>query len=203
MITVLTTGRSASTWYCDKLAKETGYENLDEIFIRQSNTTLFLKNKEINQGSYFFPKFVNNSNYIVKLIAAQRHKQNIRLFDQVLNSSSKIVFLLRKDCQAQIKSLLSLAFAITYHKKYAHDEFNVPIIIPKEYIDENWKKWETQLITQLTYLYEVYSTSNFNKELVFTEDAVQHDYRKLNRPFVYETNLPYSEHINKLVEKFK
>ena len=202
MITVLTTGRTASTWYCDYLAKETGYQNLNEIFVRPSNTTLFLKNKEINQGSYFFPKLNSNSNYIVKLIASQRYRQNISLFDKVLNNSSKIIFLLRKDCQAQLKSMLSLAFAITYYKKYSQDEFNDPIIIHKQYIEDNWEKWESQLSDQLIYLYEIYSTITCDKELLFTEDIIQKEYKKLNRPFIYETNLPNPEHIIKLVEKF-
>ena len=101
MITVVTLGRSASNWYCEKLAKETRYENLNEVFLTQQLGYRFLLNKN---------NFNQKNKTIVKLLAFQQlvvMKSYPNAFKKVIKNSSRVIFLIRQDFFSQIKSSFS------------------------------------------------------------------------------------------------
>ena len=182
MITVLTTGRSASNWYCDKLAKEYNYECLFENFYNQAST---LK---------FFLNYKNKTNIVIKLIPYQWKRLYSNVHITLMDRSEKVIFLIRKDYQAQIRSSFAGTYAkIKYDIKF-HDEFTDPIVIPKDYIDKNWSV-QTDIFVEsfetIKSLYESYDKPT--KSLVFTEDVILEDERKLNRPFIFEKELVYPE----------
>jgi hypothetical protein len=194
MITVLTTGRTASTWYCEKLAKDFGYENLNEVFLTQQSGYRFLLNKN---------NFNQENKIIVKLLAFQQlvvMKSYPNAFNRVIKNSSKVIFLIRRDFFSQIKSSFSGHYAKTLDKGM-FDQFDETITVPKEYIDIYWKIWVDSAEQQLLYLLELYNSLD-RTELVFTEDITS-DSDRLKRPFLYESELLYPSHLQTIIEEFK
>jgi hypothetical protein len=160
MITVLTTGRTASTWYCNQLAKDFGYENLNEVFLTQQLGYKFLLNKN---------NFNQENKTIVKLLAFQQlvvMKLYPNAFKKVIKNSSKIIFLIRKDFYSQIKSSFSGHYAKTLNKGM-FDQFDKTIIVPKEYIDKYWKIWVDSTEKQLLYLLELYKTIDKKRTSIY------------------------------------
>jgi len=194
MITVLTTGRSASTWYCNKLAKDTGYQNLNEVFLTQQLGYKFLVNPS---------NFNKENKTIVKLLAFQQlvvMRAYPNAFKKVIKNSSKVIFLIRRDFYSQIKSSFSGYYAKTLDKGM-FDQFDETIVVPKDYIDQFWKIWVNSAEQQLLYLLDLYKTVE-QKELVFTEDITT-DSDRLKRPFLYESELSYPSHLHTIIEQFK
>ena len=194
MITVLTTGRTASTWYCEKLAKDFGYENLNEVFLTQQSGYRFLLNKN---------NFNQENKIIVKLLAFQQlvvMKSYPNAFNRVIKNSSKVIFLIRRDFFSQIKSSFSGHYAKTLNKGM-FEQFEETVMVPKEYIDIYWKIWVDSAEQQLLYLLELYN-SHDHTELVFTEDITS-DSDRLKRPFLYESELLYPSHLQTIIEEFK
>jgi hypothetical protein len=194
MITVVTLGRSASTWYCDKLAKDTGHENLNEVFLtQQSGYKFFLNNRNFNK----------ENKTIVKLLAYQQlviMRSYPNIFKKVIKNSSRVIFLIRRDFLSQLKSRFSGGYAKIVLGKGPFDEFDEPIIIPKDYIDVYWPRRVREAEEELLYLLELYNSIE-QKELVFTEDITT-DSSRLRRPFVYETDLEVPYYLQKIIEKF-
>lgn len=194
MITVLTTGRTASTWYCDYLAKDFEYENLNEVFLTQQSGYKFLLNPN---------NFNKENKTIVKLLAFQQlvvMKAYPNAFKKVIKNSSKIIFLIRRDFFSQVKSSFSGHYAKTLDKGM-FEQFEETVMVPKEYIDKYWKIWVDSTEKQLLYLLELYKTID-KKELVFTEDITQ-DSDRLKRPFKYECELACPYHLQEIIEQFK
>ena len=194
MITVLTTGRTASTWYCDYLAKDFGYENLNEVFLTQQSGYKFLLNPN---------NFNKENKTIVKLLAFQQlvvMKAYPNAFKKVIKNSSKVIFLIRRDFFSQVKSSFSGHYAKTLDKGM-FEQFEETVMVPKEYIDKYWKIWVDSTEKQLLYLLELYKTID-KKELVFTEDITQ-DSDRLKRPFKYECELACPYHLQEIIEQFK
>lgn len=182
MITVITLGRSASNWYCEKLAKEHNYECLFENFYNQNSTLRF------------FLKYRNRTDIVIKLIPYQWQRLGSNVHIQLMDKSTKVIFLIRKDYQAQMRSSFTGTYAKNKHDIEFHDEFTDPIVIPKDYIDKNWSL-QTDIFVEsfktIKSLYESYDKPS--KSLVFTEDVILEDERKLNRPFIFEKELVYPE----------
>lgn len=180
MITVLTTGRTASTWYCNKLSEETGYENLNEVFVNNQPTIKFTLHRVFNK----------NKNIIIKLTPFKWQQFKNLDITKLLNNSEKVILLLRKDFKAQSKSefagrYLKNTFGISWH-----DEFTDPITIPKIYIDTYWKSFSSTNTKRLEYIIDMYNLLNINnKSIVYTEDITANSYKKLNRPIIFETSL--------------
>jgi hypothetical protein len=194
MITVVTLGRSASTWYCEKLAKDFGYENLGEVFLTQQSGYKFLLNKN---------NFNQENKIIVKLLAFQQlvvMKSYPNAFNKVIKNSSKVIFLIRRDFFSQIKSSFSGHYAKTLNKGM-FEQFEETVMVPKEYIDIYWKIWVDSAEQQLLYLLELYNSHDYT-ELVFTEDITS-DSDRLKRPFLYESELLYPSHLQTIIEEFK
>ena len=194
MITVLTTGRTASTWYCDYLAKDFGYENLNEVFLTQQSGYKFLLNPN---------NFNKENKTIVKLLAFQQlvvMKAYPNAFKKVIKNSSKVIFLIRKDFFSQVKSSFSGHYAKTLDKGM-FEQFEETVMVPKKYIDVYWKIWVDAAEQQLLYLLELYNSLE-HTELVFTEDITS-DIDRLKRPFLYESELSYPSHLQTIIEEFK
>jgi len=194
VITVVTLGRSASTWYCDQLSKDTGYENLGEVFLTQQSGYKFLINPN---------NFNKENKTIVKLLAFQHlvvMRSHPNAFNKVIKNSSKVIFLIRRDFFSQIKSSFSGHYAKTLDKGM-FDQFDETITVPKEYIDIYWKVWVDSAEQQLLYLLELYNLHD-HTELVFTEDITS-DSDRLKRPFFYESELSYPLHLQTIIEQFK
>lgn len=194
MITVLTTGRTASTWYCNQLAKDTGYQNLNEVFLTQQSGCKFLLDQR---------NFNKENKTIVKLLAFQQlvvMRAYPNAFKKVIKNSSKVIFLIRRDFYLQIKSSFSGHYAKTLDKGM-FDQFSETIVVPKDYIDQFWKIWVDSAEQQLLYLLDLYKTVE-QKELVFTEDITT-DSDRLKRPFLYEDELSYPSHLHTIIEQFK
>lgn len=194
MITVVTLGRSASSWYCDKLAKDFGYQNLGEVFLTQQSGYKFLLNNN---------NFDQKNKTIVKLLAFQQlvvMKSHPNAFKKVVKNSSKVIFLIRRDFFSQIKSSFSGHYAKTIDKGM-FDQFAETVMVPKEYIDVYWKIWVDSAEQQLLYLLELYNSLE-HRELVFTEDITS-DSDRLKRPFLYERELSYPLHLQTIIEQFK
>jgi len=195
MITVLTLGRTASSWYCDKLAKDFGYQNLGEVFLTQQSGFKFLLDNN---------NFNRENKTIVKLLSYQQleiMKSHPNAFKKVIKNSSKVIFLIRRDFLSQIKSSFSGNYAKTNFDKRFFDQFEETVMVPKEYIDKYWKIWVDSTEKQLLYLLELYKTID-KKELVFTEDITQ-DSDRLKRPFKYECELACPYHLQEIIEQFK
>ena len=194
MITVLTTGRTASTWYCDYLAKDFGYENLNEVFLTQQSGYKFLLNPN---------NFNKENKTIVKLLAFQQlgvMKAYPNAFKKVIKNSSKVIFLIRRDFFSQVKSSFSGHYAKTLDKGM-FEQFEETVMVPKKYIDVYWKIWVDAAEQQLLYLLELYNSLE-HTELVFTEDITS-DIDRLKRPFLYESELSYPSHLQTIIEEFK
>ena len=194
MITVLTTGRTASTWYCDYLAKDFGYENLNEVFLTQQSGYKFLLNPN---------NFNKENKTIVKLLASQQlvvMKAYPNAFKKVIKNSSKVIFLIRRDFFSQVKSSFSGHYAKTLDKGM-FEQFEETVMVPKKYIDVYWKIWVDAAEQQLLYLLELYNSLE-HTELVFTEDITS-DIDRLKRPFLYESELSYPSHLQTIIEEFK
>ena len=85
MITVVTLGRSASTWYCEQLAKAFDYENLGEVFFNNTIANKFRLKQQFN----------NKNNIIIKLTPYEWKRINPPVnIDQIFNKSEKVIFLL-------------------------------------------------------------------------------------------------------------
>jgi hypothetical protein len=182
MITVVTLGRSASNWYCEKLSKENNYECLFENFHNQAST---LK---------YFLKYKNRTDIVVKLIPYQWHKIYSHVHIKMMDKSEKVIFLIRKDYQAQMRSSFAGTYAKNVYDIEFHDEFIEPIIIPESYIDKHWESQIDIFVKSLDIikdLYKVYDKPT--KSLVYTEDAILEDEKKLNRPFIFEKKLWYPD----------
>lgn len=195
MITVLTTGRSASTWYCKELAKQLGYQNLGEVFLTEHSGYKFL----INPAN-----FNKENKTIVKLLAYQQlrtMKTHKNAFNKVIKNSSRIIFLIRRDFFSQVKSSFSGLYLKDKFKMNLFDQFDEPIIIPKDYIDMYWHLRVEIAEQELLYLLDLYNSIE-QKELVFTEDITT-DSSRLKRPFLYETDLEFPHHLQTIIEQFK
>ena len=196
MITVLTLGRTASSWYCDKIAKDFGYQNLGEVFLTQQSGFKFLLDNN---------NFNRENKTIVKLLSYQQleiMKSHPNAFKKVIKNSSKVIFLIRRDFLSQIKSSFSGNYAKTNFDKRFFDQFEETIVIPKEHINEYWHIRIKVAEQELLYLLELYNSFE-QKELVFTEDIVQHEYNRLKRPFLYEVEPEYPKHLEEIIEQFK
>jgi hypothetical protein len=182
MITVVTLGRSASNWYCSKLARDYGYECLFEV-LHDNNT--YLK---------YFLKHRNNKKIVIKLIPYQFGKVYSKKHVNLLNDSERVIFLIRKDYQAQMRSSFAGTYAKNKYNIEFHDEFNDPITIPTEYIEEHWDKQLNIFLQSFNTIRDLYiNFQNINKSVVYTEDVIKSDNRKLNRPFIFEKELWYPE----------
>jgi hypothetical protein len=183
MITVVTLGRSASTWYCKQLAKETGYENLDEVFLNNTTANKFRLKQQLNK----------KDDIIIKLTPYEWKRISYPIdIDQIFNKSEQVIFLLRKDFKQQLKSefggrYLKNTFGIQWH-----DEFDETYIIPKEYIDTHWENFVKMYSNELKYITELYEALNINtKSIVYTEDIVANNFKKLKRPIEFEIPLTF------------
>lgn len=182
MITVVTLGRSASNWYCEKLAKEYNYKCLFENFLNQKSTLDYFLNHR------------NRTDVVIKLIPYQWKRLYSNIHVKLMDKSEQVIFLIRKDYRAQMRSSFAGTYAKINHNIKFHDEFIEPIIIPKEYIDQHWKTQVDMFVESfetIKNLYQIYDRPT--KTLVFTEDVILQDERKLNRPFIFEKELVYPE----------
>jgi hypothetical protein len=182
MITVVTLGRSASNWYCEKLAKENNYECLFETFYNQKSILTY------------FLKYKDRSDVVIKLIPYQWKRLYSNIHIKMMDKSTQVIFLIRKDYQAQMRSSFAGTYAkINYDIKF-HDEFTDPIIIPESYIDKHWNNQIDIFVESfetIKSLYQLYDKPT--KSIVFTENVILADERKLNRPFIFEKELIYPE----------
>jgi hypothetical protein len=183
MITVVTLGRSASNWYCEKLAKETGYESLGEVFLNDAAANKFKLKQHFNKSNKI----------IIKLIPLECKRINPPVnIEKVLNDSEKVIFLLRKDFNLQLQSqfageYLKNTFVINWH-----NEFDKTHIVPKEYINTHWENFVKIYSNELKYITELYETLNITtKTIVYTEDIVANDFNKLKRPIEFEIPLNF------------
>lgn len=182
MITVVTLGRSASNWYCEKLAKEYNYECLFENFYNQKSTL------------HYFLNYKNKTDVVIKLIPYQWKRLYSNVHIRLMDKSEKVIFLIRKDYQSQMRSSFAGTYAKTNYDIKFHDEFTDPIVIPESYIDERWNKQIDIFVESFETIKSLYQTYDKpTKSLVFTEDVILEDERKLNRPFIFEKELVYPE----------
>lgn len=180
MISVVTLGRSASTWYCNKLSEETGYENLNEVFLNNQTATKF----------NLYRVFNKNKNIIIKLTPVEWQQFKNLDITKLLNNSERVILLLRKDFKAQTKSEFAGRYLKNIFGILWHDEFTDPITIPKIYIDTYWKSFSSTYAKRLEYIIDTYNLLNINnKSIVYTEDITANSYKKLNRPIIFETSL--------------
>jgi hypothetical protein len=183
MITVVTLGRSASTWYCEQLAKAFDYENLGEVFFNNTIANKFRLKQQFN----------NKNNIIIKLTPYEWKRINPPVnIEKIFNESEQVIFLLRKDFKQQLKSefggrYLKNTFGIQWH-----DEFDETYVIPKEYINTHWETFVRMYSNELKYITELYDTLNINtKSIVYTEDIVAKEFNKLKRPIEFEIPLNF------------
>jgi len=182
MITVVTLGRSASNWYCEKLAKENNYECLFEAFYNEAAT---LK---------FFLKYKNRNDIVIKLIPYQWQRLNSDVHIKMMDKSEQVKFLIRKDYHAQIRSSFVGTYVRNNYNINFHEEFIEPITIPKSYIDKHWQSQIDIFVKSFGAITDLYKTYDKpTKSLVYTEDVILEDEKKLNRPFIFEKDLWYPE----------
>jgi hypothetical protein len=184
MITVVTLGRSASTWYCEQLAKNTGYENLGEVFFSNATANKFRLTNHINK----------KNDIIIKLTPYEWKRITPPVdIDKIFNNSEQVIFLLRKDFKQQLKSEFGGRYIKNTFNINWHDEFDETYIVPKEYIDTNWENFVKMFTSELKYITELYETVNITttKSIVYTEDIVAKDFNKLNRPIEFEIPLNF------------
>jgi hypothetical protein len=187
MITVVTLGRSASSWYCNQLAQTTGYENLGEVFFNNNIANKF----RLKQ------KFNNKNNIIIKLTPYEWKRINPAVnIEKIFNDSEKVIFLLRKDFKLQLQSEFAGIYLKDTFKINWHDEFNETYIIPKEHINNHWENFVRMYSNELKYITELYETLNIDtKSIVYTEDVVVSHFNKLKRPIEFEIPLNFDINI--------
>ena len=198
-ILVLTSPRTASTTYMELLSNLYHLDNCFEphpLYAAHSPYARELLEKTT-------ARYLNNKNSVLKIHAGHitefvPHRDK-GWFQNILDHTDDIHFLLRRDMCAQIKSL----FVGTYYANnlnvdnihdHFHDSWHEELVIPDT--PENRQRWQSMellLHTNLTGLTALYHMLiDRNPKVVWTEDlANQTQSGKLNRPVIFEWEPEY------------
>jgi LPS sulfotransferase NodH len=172
VILVLSTYRSASTWYCNQLEHSTKYTNLNECF-----------HESISDHRMQLRHVLRSNKTIVKLFPYHSTQSNItELTDTLVDMASQVVVLGRRNTYEQIKS-----YYIAKTTKHWHGDVDDTIHI--NYNADLWNSYRSFMLNEIQTL-KTYQ-SRYSTELVFTEDLDQQG--RYNRHIVWDHSPPYTE----------
>ena len=155
MILVISSYRSGSTWFCQQLAKSTGYVNLDEMF----HENLAENHK------HHLRKLISLNNSIVKIFPFHLSESPINnLLDLLIQLSEKIIILVRKNTYDQCKSLYIAKSCSNWHEK------NINLTIT--YDPKTWNRYYNFLDNEITEIKKIINKIP-NAEIVYLEDLNQ------------------------------
>lgn len=157
MILVLSTYRSASTWYCSALAERNTLYNYDELF-HESQCDLHKQSLR---------ELARNNSCVVKIFPYHFSSTPVPLLiDKLINIASEVHVVVRKDFDAQLRS-----YYIAKQLRDWHSDIDSAAVT---YDDEKWQQYHKFLYNQHVEL------SNIVKSIVtvpclikYTEDFPQ------------------------------
>lgn len=195
--TLLSTARSGSTWYATVLARKHKAKFLNEIF---HDRNLREHKSIIMDILRMFSK--KEKNCLIKLFPSHAEYSSVKnLLEIIVNSSTEIQILVRKDFLSQVKSI----YVALEYEKYKNpdslenfsstwqDNFSEPLVI--ERIDHQQLNTIVEHLKQeLKILSELYKKYKF--KLLYLEDIendfdyVPTDLGKLTRPVIWNEPFP-------------
>lgn len=177
MITVFSTYRTASTYFCSKLEQEyLGYKNLGEYF----HEKFLLDHKKRLSGLYKTKK------NILKIFPYHLNISTEPLLTSILDLSERNIFLIRPDFDSQVQSYYVAKYLSKTEQKTWHEEWDKPINI--ELDKEYYQRCVNFLQKEYYTLSDLYNKLK-NKELVFTNQLEQNKYK---RPIIWDKKPGYT-----------
>lgn len=161
MILVLTTPRSASTWYCKHLATEYNLHNFGELF------AMDIKEKHKQQ----LEKLKANPNSVVKVHTVHISNSPVKRFkEKLIRQADDIKILVRKDFNAQVKSFYAAAQVESITGRGFTEEYTDTVHIK---LDDNlYNQYKLFIKYQIATLYEITKEYNLFDKVVFSEDVM-------------------------------
>jgi len=171
MITVFSTYRTASTYFCSQLHKENPtYTNLGEHFHER-----FLSEHKVKLSQLF-----DNTKNIIKIFPYHLNTSKEQLLPSILELSKRNIFLIRTDFDKQVQSYYIAKYLSKTEQKTWHEEWDKPLNI--ELDKEFYQRCVNFLQKEYYTLSDLYSKLK-NKELIFTNQLEQYKY---NRPVIWD-----------------
>lgn len=185
---ILSTPRSASTWYQQQLADDNGLLNLAEAF----NYSQIAGMKSLRREAY--NKWLDPDTPCVlkvfpyHITAGHTLKNSRTIFPDVFEHTQRTVFLVREDFVQQVRSLVVAGALSASQSINFHAQWNEEVFIPdSEELRNLWKSTERFLYAQmwsLGMLWKTYSHPTHVPEIVYTSELPQQ--HKYKRPIRFE-----------------
>jgi len=185
---VLTSPRTASTSFCTLLSKLYGLYDVGEPYPLYYGSTMDISDNKVDLGGILQEStdlYLNNMDACLKIhsghVAEYMPHRHKGWFQDILNSTHDIYFLLRRDTQAQIKSLFVANYYSTlidkkdkFFNTAYNDSWQDELVIPDTPLARaEWKISEMIVHTNLVALSTLYHTLlKHDPIVVWSEDIL-------------------------------
>lgn len=179
MILVLTNPRTASTWFCNRLAVEHNCADLGELFHADDQKGQHQEN---------LSQLYTQPNSVVKLFAVHFESKEVpELLHKLVQLADQIFVLVRKDFNAELKSFYIADYLSGLIDDW-HSAFEKPVRIV--YREKQYSSLKNHLLDQLNKLSAVHKELDQKCKLVYTEDLVRDNYAPVPRPVMWSKEPP-------------
>lgn len=195
-IMILTAPRSASNYYTQSIADQYGCINLGEPFPLTWGHTPAAKTR----FRELYKQYFGPNNTVIKIHAGHISEycptRPTGWFRDMEKISDQIHVLVRKDTEAQIRSLFVASYAIEVHGESHtfHNNWDEPlVIVDTPRVRQLWSEIEIYVHSQLAGLSAMYHMLEKTPTVVWTEDITRPE-TAYKRPVHFEFTPEYSHH---------
>ena len=176
-IIVIASPRTASTWFCKKLANDHNIKNFNELFTNQLKTSHLsvhlvskLTNELIEKDSGVFKVMLATYN------GANNYPTKNQQLLQLCASADKIYYLHRHDHQAQLRSAIIAGLLDNWHNTVLSDDI-INVNVTHDLYNAT-KDAQTACFKQIEDFKSIVPG-----ETVYTEDIIQHNYEPYKQKY--------------------
>lgn len=187
---LISTPRTAGTFYCKHLSEQFGLINCGEPFGERSLGGNKATKQRFTQGcrTFFGPQPAMVKIHPVHMLENKELRPK-NFYNELVANSTDIRMLVRRDTEAQLKSLFVASYVYQRRLGSWHDNWRDTLWIPDTpEVQKLWRSVELYLYGEIQAQATLYSTRTVPMEVVWTEDLPQEN--KYVRPVHLDFDIP-------------